>query len=204
MVYDINPSFGEDERYESSARRVTDLLWENSKGNPQDIPDNYVRGLGHEYADGSVSLLNLLNKVSLSEGTYSEFSEVVDRLIHTQIDEWPNEDSILEIQSDKLLYELEEEPFEFGEFDWDFSSPSDMSGKIELFLKKVISSVYLDGVSRVTDKEGNPPNLANNYLMAPGSKSFSGTFYDSSDPKNKKQFDFEIKQNGDGEWEIQY
>lgn len=180
------------------------MLWEGSKGNLQAIPSNYVESLGHEYLDGSVSLLNLLNKVSLSGKTYEEFSEVVEHLLYTQASDWPAEGSILEIQSEKLLYEVESEEFDFSEFEFDFAEPRDVSDKVELFLKKVISSVYLDGVSSVTDKEGNPPNISNRYLMAPDYKSFAGTFYDRSDKENVKKFDFEVKEGSNGDWQIKY
>lgn len=196
---DRNPYFGRDENFENSARKVADMLWEASKGNLQAVPNNYVETLSHEYLDGSVSLLNLLNKVSLSNKTYEEFSEVVEQLLYTQASDWPAEDSILEIQSEKLLYEIETE-----EFDFDFAEPQDLSEKAELFLKKVISSVYLDGVSSVSDKEGNPPNISNRYLMAPDYKSFAGTFYDRSDKENVKKFDFEVKEGSKGDWQIKY
>jgi hypothetical protein len=199
MVMDRNPYFGRDENFENSARKVADMLWEASKGNLQAVPNNYVETLSHEYLDGSVSLLNLLNKVSLSNKTYEEFSEVVEQLLYTQASDWPAEDSILEIQSEKLLYEIETE-----EFDFDFAEPQDLSEKAELFLKKVISSVYLDGVSSVSDKEGNPPNISNRYLMAPDYKSFAGTFYDRSDKENVKKFDFEVKEGSKGDWQIKY
>lgn len=175
------------------------MLWEASKGNLQAIPNNYVESLGHEYLDGSVSLLNLLNRVSLTDKTYEKFTEVVEHLLYTQESDWPAEESILEIQSEKLLYEIETE-----EFDFDFSEPGDLSDKVELFLKKVISSVYLDGVSEVTDKDGNPPNVSNRYLMAPDGKSFSGTFYDKSDKSKVKKFNFEIKEGSKGDWQIKY
>lgn len=204
MVMDRNPYFGRDENFENSARKVADMLWEASKGNLQAIPSNYVESLGHEYLDGSVSLLNLLNKVSLPGKTYEEFSEVVEHLLYTKASDWPAEDSILEIQSEKLLYEVESEEFDFSEFEFDFAEPEDVSDKVELFLKKVISSVYLDGVSSVTDKDGNPPNISNRYLMSTDGKSFSGTFYDKSDKSKVKKFDFEIKEGSKGDWQIKY
>jgi len=75
---------------------------------------------------------------------------------------------------------------------------------MELFFKKVISSVYLDGVTAVTDQEGNPPNQANNYLMAPDGKSFSGVFYDSAPNQQSKSFPFSITESSDGQWGIKY
>ena len=74
---------------------------------------------------------------------------------------------------------------------------------MELFFKKVISSVYLDGVSNVTDVEGNPPNEANNYLMAEDGKSFAGKFIDDNLGK-PKEFSFVISEKPDGTWSIKY
>lgn len=206
MAYDLNPKFGCEERFEEEARRVSDFLWETSKGNLQDIPDNYVENLGYEFSDGSVSYLNLLNRVSLSQQTYEEFAEVVESLLHTYESDWPNTESIVEIPSHRLLHEIEAGEFDFSEEDWEFNfaSPQGMSDKVELFLKKVISSVYLDGVSRVTDKEGNPPNESNSFLLSPDMNSFSGMFFDLSDKTNPKKFDFEIKPNSKGNYTIQY
>jgi hypothetical protein len=82
--------------------------------------------------------------------------------------------------------------------------PDAMSEKMETFLKKVIASVYLDGVTEVTDREGNPPNAANNYLLEPDGKSFTGIFYDSPPNEQAKQFDFVISEKSDGKWQIEY
>jgi hypothetical protein len=205
MVMDKNPSFGKDEQSEANARRVVNMLWEVSGGNLANIPASYLEPLGFEYSDGSVSLLNTLDRVDFSEGvTFEEFSEVVEKLIRVDPAEWPFSESIEEIQVSKLLYEVEEEPIEFSESDFDFADGDDMSKKIELFLKKVIASVYLDGVTSVTDKDGNPPNEDNNYLLAEDGKSFAGIFYDAPPNENAKKFPFKISEKKDGNWQIRY
>jgi hypothetical protein len=79
-----------------------------------------------------------------------------------------------------------------------------LSDKMELFFKKIIASVYLDGVTNVTDSQGNPPNQANNYLMADDGKSFSGIFYDSAQGQQAKQFPFVISEGQTGKWNISY
>lgn len=201
---DKNPSFGVDKTYEYNAQRVTNLLWETTKGDLSKFPQQYLETLEYEYSDGYISLLPLLNRVELSDATYEEFSEVVSNLIRVEPDQWPELDSILSIQGDKLLYEVETEPFEFSEWEFDFASPGDMSDKMELFLKKVISSVYTDGVTSVTDVEGNPPNARNNYLMAADGKSFSGVFHDAPGEEKEKHFAFVIKEGRGGNWEIKY
>jgi hypothetical protein len=82
--------------------------------------------------------------------------------------------------------------------------PDPLSDKMELFFKKVISSVYMDGVTEVTDMQGNPPNASNNYLMAPDGKSFAGIFYDSPPNESAKKFPFKIMEGASGKWSIKY
>lgn len=203
MTIDRNPSFGVDSIKEKQAHQVTDMLWSLSRGDLSKVPQPYLDSLSFEYSDGSVSLLDQLSKVEFSEGaTHEDFQSVVNSLIKVDPQSWPFSESILSIQPDKLVNDTYPSYSESLEQPWDFSSPEDMSKKVELFLKKVISSVYLDGVRAVTDSEGNPPNLNNNYLMSDDG-SFSGVFYDS-DPNEDKSFPFEIKEKSDGNYEISY
>lgn len=191
-----------------SARNVCNTLWQATQGDTSRIPRSYLDPLSHKYSDGSVSLLQALSKVEFSEGcTQDEFWEVVDALIKVDPKEWPDLDYVESIPSGKLLHEIQPE-FDFSEFeetDWDFASPGDTSDKVELFLKKVIASVYTDGVTSVTDKDGNPPNARNNYLMSPDGKTFSGIFHDAPpNEDNDKHFAFVIREKKDGNWEIRY
>lgn len=205
MVMDKNPSFGKDAQYEANARRVANMLWEVSGGNLSNIPSSYLEPLGFEYTDGTISLLNTLDRVDFSEDmSRSEFMEVVEKLIKVNPSDWPFAESIEEIQVSKLLYEIEDQSVEFSEEDFDFADGEDMSKKIELFLKKVIASVYLDGVTSVTDKDGNPPNEDNNYLLSEDGKSFAGIFYDAPPNENAKKFPFKISEKKDGNWQIRY
>lgn len=203
-MYDTNPSFIGDKQRNEAAVKAAEVLWNACRGDLSKIPQSYMDNMGFSYSEGSVSLLNLLNRVSLSEGTFEEFSEVVKRLSITNPSEWPNSDSILEIQSEKLLSN-EAEELEFSEVLYDFSSgKGDMSEKMERFLKKVISSVYRDGVTSVTDLEGNPPNKANRYLQGENGDSFSGIFYDSQGDGEEKSFKFVISKTNDDNWQIVY
>lgn len=205
MTIDRNPTFGEDINREKDARQVASMLWSSSGGNFSKIPSNYLEAMGFSYSDGTVSLLNLLDRVEFSEEkTFEEFAEVVDHLIRIDPSEWPNPDSIESIPVGKLLSEDEEEPIEFSESDWDFSDSAGMSEKMELFFKKVISSVYTDGVTAVTDKMGNPPSAQNRYLMASDGESFSGIFFDSPKGEESKKYPFKISMNSKGKWEIRY
>lgn len=202
MVFDRNPKFGADLSFSESAKRVTNLLWETTGGNFSEFPRSYLETLRHEFSDGKISMLELIDRVDLGpEATYDEYCEVVEALMSVDPTQWPEPDSVLQVQSDKLEFQIEPEPVEFNEFEF---AEGDLSAKMETFLKKVIASVYLDGVTDITDGEGNPPNEANNYLMADDGKSFSGIFYDAAPGGKAKQFTFKISEKKDGNWQILY
>lgn len=213
MVLDRNPKFAENTYFETSARKVTDLLWETTGGDPSKFPVSYLETLRHDYSDGKVSMLELMDRIDLGENaTYEDYCEVVDKLICVDSSAWPNPSSITEVQTSKLLYEIEPE-FNFSEFDFAdevieeevaVGEVDTMSDKMETFLKKVISSVYLDGVTEVTDVEGNPPNSQNNYLLSEDGKTFQGIFYDSPPNESAKKFPFQITEGADNQWSIKY
>jgi len=213
MVLDRNPKFAENTHFETSARKVTDLLWETTGGDPSKFPVSYLETLRHDYSDGKVSMLELMDRIDLGENaTYEDYCEVVDKLICVDSSFWPNPSSITEVQTSKLLYEIEPE-FNFSEFDFAdevieeevaVGEVDTMSDKMETFLKKVISSVYLDGVTEVTDVEGNPPNSQNNYLLSEDGKTFQGIFYDSPPNESAKKFPFQITEGADNQWSIKY
>jgi len=213
MVLDRNPKFAENAYFEASARKVTDLLWETTGGDPSKFPVSYLETLRHDYSDGKVSMLELMDRIDLGENaTYEDYCEVVDKLICVDSSAWPNPSSITEVQTSKLLYEIEPE-FNFSEFDFAdevieeevaVGEVDTMSDKMETFLKKVISSVYLDGVTEVTDVEGNPPNSQNNYLLSEDGKTFQGVFYDSPPNQPTKKFPFQITEGGGNKWSIKY
>ena len=213
MVLDRNPKFSENTYFDISARKVTDLLWETTGGDPSKFPVSYLETLRHDYSDGKVSMLELMDRIDLGENaTYEDYCEVVDKLICVDSSAWPNPSSITEVQTSKLLYEIEPE-FNFSEFDFAdevieeevaVGEVDTMSDKMETFLKKVISSVYLDGVTEVTDVEGNPPNSQNNYLLSEDGKTFQGIFYDSPPNESAKKFPFQITEGADNQWSIKY
>lgn len=203
MAFDRNPKFGADLSFTEGARRVADLLWENTGGDVTQFPKSYLETLRHDYADGKVSMLELMDRVDLGPGaTYEEYCEVVDSLLGVNPNSWPAPESVLAVDKGALLYEVEQDFSEFEEFDEFNFAEDDMSGKMETFLKKVISSVYLDGVSSVTDDNGDPPNSNNNYLLSDDGKEFSGVFYGSTS-KGKEAFPFTITDNN-GRWQIEY
>ena len=199
-MYDVNPKFGIDDQYVSSASRVSDMLWETCGHDLSSIPDAYLENLYHEYSDGRVSQLPLLNKLNLGDNpTYEEFSEAVFCLIQGSEDPIPFED-VLEIQAHKLINKPDLNFSEFNLEDEFSFAEGDMGGKVESFLKKVIGTVYTDGVTRVTDSKGQPPSESNNFLMDEDGTEFSGLFFDAV---GRKKFPFTIKETN-GNWSIKY
>lgn len=218
MAYDRNPKFGEDRAFADGAKRVADLLWETTNGDPSSFPKSYLENLRHEYTEGTISMLEVIDRVDLGpDATYEDYCEVVEALLERDPNLWPeNLDDIVEVVPGHLLYEVESD-FDFSEFDFadevieeevvetgPQGAVDPLSEKMELFFKKVISSVYLDGVTEVTDAQGNPPTAANNYLMAPDGKSFSGIFYDAPPNDKARQFPFVISESQQGTWQIKY
>jgi hypothetical protein len=219
MTFDRNNRFGVDASYESSARRVADLLWETTKGDLSSVPQSYLETFRHDFSDGNLSMLEFIDRVNLgSDATYEDYCEAVDKLMSVPPSSWPknldNED-IYAVYPSELKYNIEPD-YDFSEFDFADEliaeeevvtegqpAADPLSSKMELFFKKVISSVYLDGVGSVTDVNGNPPNAANNYLMAPDGKSFTGKFYDQAAAEGK-EFPFQIMENQSGAWTIKY
>ena len=201
MVMDTNPGFAPDVRFAEGARRVTDMLWENTGGDVSAFPRSYLENLRHEYSDGRVSMLEIIDRVDLGpNATYDEYCEVVDALLGVNPDDYPDPDTVIGVKTERLLAV---ETQDFAEA-FDFAEDGDaMSNKVEKFLRKVISSVYTDGVTDVADASGDPPGESNNYLLSDDGTEFSGVFYDK-DPKGKvKKFPFRIYDEG-GRWQIEY
>lgn len=224
MAYDLNPKFGKDQNFAEGARRVTDMLWETTNGNLSEFPKSYLENLRHEYSDGKLSMLELIDRVDLGpDATYEDYCEAVEALMAVDYDQWPHPDDVVEVPYGHLIHEIDPS-FDYSEV-LDFAdeivaegmaletpegevaegqTADPMSEKMELFFKKVISSVYMDGVTEVTDPQGNPPNQSNNYLMSPDGKQFSGVFYDSPPNEEAKKFPFTITEGQGGKWSIKY
>jgi len=197
---DRNPRFGADQRFAENAKRVTDLLWETTGGNFAESPKSYLETLRYEFSDGKVSMLELIDRVDLGpNASYEDYCSVFDALIYTEASEWPDPDSVVSVSKESLLDEFA--PLEFHELDF---AEQDLSGQIETFLKKVIASVYTDGVTNVTDKNGDPPNQNTRYLMSDDGETFSGIFYGPfGKQKTPKAFPFTISETK-GKWNISY
>lgn len=214
MSYDRNPKFGEDRSFVDSAKSVTDLLWETAGGDLSAFPRSYLETLRHEFAEGTVSMLEVIDRVDLGpDAAYEDYCEVVEALLEVDPNQWPNPEDIQVVHSDALLFEIEPD-YDFSEFDFaeeiveeeaivEEGAPDPMSEKMELFLKKVISAVYTEGVTDVTDMEGNPPASANNYLLADDVKSFNGIFYNNKSSQGER-YPFSISEGEGGTWSIKY
>ena len=217
MVLDRNPKFGLDQSYVKGALQVADFLWDMSEGNLSAITPSYLCNLRHQYEDGGVSMLEIIDRVDLGpDASYEDYCELVDHILKVNPEEWPHPEDIISVSAEALKYQIEPD-FDFSEFDWDFEEevveegivveegdPDPFSAKMEKFLKKVLASVYTDGVSDVTDMEGNPPNSANNYLLSPDGKQFAGIFYDALPNGKTKQFNFVIAEGANGKWAVKY
>jgi hypothetical protein len=200
MVMDRNPKFGADAQFAEGARRVADMLWETTGGDVSAFPKSYLETLRHDYSDGRVSMMELIDRVDLpADATYDDYVEVIDALLYADPSQWPDPDSVLEVKSEKLLGEPQDfsGAFEFAE------SSEDLSSKIEKFLKKVVSSVYTEGVTDVTDEDGDPPGESNNYLLSDDGEEFHGVFHDRGKEGKVKEFPFRITNNA-GRWSIEY
>ena len=200
MVMDRNPKFGADAQFAEGARRVADFLWENTGGDVASFPKSYLENLRHEYSDGRVSMIELIDRVDLGpDASYDDYVEVIDALLYAEPSQWPNPDSVVEVKTNELFAP----PQDFSE-SFDFAEDDDnMSHKVEKFLKKVLSSVYTDGVTDVSDSDGNPPGEGNNYLLSEDGEEFQGVFYDKGEKGNIKEFPFRIFNNA-GRWSVEY
>ena len=227
MAFDRNPRFGKDQSFAEGARRVTDLLWENTGGDLSAFPQSYLENLRYQFSDGKVSMLEIIDRVDLGpNATYEDYCEIVEHLIAVDANRWPDPSDVVEVPANRLLHEIEQD-FDFSEFDFadevveeemmakgpggeiveagvEEEQIDPLSEKMELFFKKIIASVYLDGVTAVTDMEGNPPNEANGYLLSPDGKTFTGIFYDMPPNEKGKKFPFVISEKSEGNWAISY
>jgi hypothetical protein len=143
-------------------------------------------------------MCELIDRIDLGpDATYEEYCEVFDKLLYVEPGQFPNPESVLEVKTGQLLVETQD----FAEA-FDFAEDDNLSSNVEKFLKKVIASVYTDGVSDVSDAEGNPPSEANNYLLSEDGTQFSGVFYDKGGSR-KKEYPFVISEQN-GRWSISY
>jgi hypothetical protein len=148
------------------------MLWNASAGNPADIPSNYCEHLRHEYVDGDISLVALLNKFDYTEELEDfEIEEAIEALGKVDPDDWPNIDEIEGISIEELLHIYDEDASEFDFVEDNLSTAE----KVEKVLIEVISSVFGDRVSTIRSEKGYYANPKNNFLQEDDG-TFAGTF----------------------------
>lgn len=186
----------------SSAKRSIMGLWDLTGGDFSQLPDDYVDQFNYEFSDGTVSLLSQISKVQgLEEMNREEFSELVDHMVSVNPKDWPNFEGIEEIIPERAFGEQPQfEPMEFN-----FAEEGEMDGaKVEELLRRVIGTIYRDGVARVVDKTGKPPQESNQFLMTKDG-GFEGIFITAPRENGKRdKFPFQITQKTEGEYQISY
>ena len=178
-----------DSAYQAKYLGIARMLWNASAGNPADIPSDYCEHLRHEYVDGDISLVALLNKFDYTEELEDfEIDEAIEALGKVDPDDWPNIDDIEGISVEELLHVYDEDASEFN-FVEDNLSTAD---KVEKVLIEVISSVFGDRVSTIRSEKGYYANPKNNFLQEDDG-TFAGTFmYDG----NKYMFEVAPAEDG--------
>ena len=145
-----------DTAYQAKYLSVSRILWDASKGVPENIPSDYCEYLNHEYRDGDVSFASLIRKLDYTEGLEEwEIEEAIELLGKVNPDDWPLLEDVESVSVQDLLNEdseVEENP----EFVEDNLSTSE---KVEKVLIDTISSVFGAEVSEVRSEKGFYPTL---------------------------------------------
>jgi len=178
-----------DSAYTAKYLGISRMLWEASKGDPLSIPADYCEHLRHEYVDGDISLVSLLNKFDYTEGLEDfEIEEAIEMLGKVRPEDWPNVEDIEGVSVEDLLHVYDENASEFDFVEDNLSTAE----KVEKVLIEVISSVFGDRVSTVRSEKGYYANPKNNFLQEDDG-TFAGTFeYDG----NKFLFEVAPAENG--------
>ena len=178
-----------DAAYQAKFLPMARLLWDASQGVPQDIPADYCEYLHHEYIDGDISLVPLLNRFDYTEGLEDfEVEEAIEMLGKVSPTDWPHLEDIEGVSVEELLRIYDEDASEFDFVEDNLSTAE----KIEKVLTEVISSVFGDKVSTIRSEKGYFANPKNNFLQEEDG-TFAGTFmYDGN------KFIFEVAPAEDG------
>jgi len=178
-----------DSAYTAKYLGIARMLWEASEGDPLSIPADYCEHLRHEYVDGDISLVSLLNKFDYTEGLEDfEIEEAIEMLGKVRPEDWPNVEDIEGVSVEDLLHVYDENASEFDFVEDNLSTAE----KVEKVLIEVISSVFGDRVSTVRSEKGYYANPKNNFLQEDDG-TFAGTFeYDG----NKFLFEVAPAENG--------
>jgi hypothetical protein len=178
-------------------------LWEMLGGHLENLPEDYCEQFGYTFDNGNISLISHLAKVDyIADLSKEDFSELVDYMSEVDPADWPDPEAIEEILYERLG---KAEEISFSEGELDFAENNDYGPKVEAMLKKVISTVYRDGVARVVNTDGKPPSAENNFLMSEDGTTFQGVFITGKGPEGKRaNYPFTIKESGEGKWQITY
>jgi hypothetical protein len=178
-----------DSAYTAKYLGIARMLWEASDGDPSSIPADYCEYLNHEYIDGDISLVSLLNKFDYTEGLEDfEVEEAIEAIGKVCPEDWPNIEDIEGVSVEDLLKVYDEDASEFNFVEDNLSTAE----KVEKVLIEVISSVFGDKVSTIRSEKGYFANPKNNFLQEEDG-TFAGTFeYDGN------KFMFEVAPAEDG------
>jgi hypothetical protein len=178
-----------DAAYQAKYLGIARMLWEASEGDPSAIPADYCEHLNHEYVDGNVSFVSLLNKFDYTEGLEDfEIEEAIEVLGKVNPDDWPNIEEIEGVSLEELLKVYEKDASEFDFVEDNLSTAE----KVEKVLIEVISSVFGDRVSTIRSEKGYFANPKNNFLQEDDG-TFAGTF---EHDENKYMFEVAPTENG--------
>jgi len=178
-----------DTAYTAKYLGIARMLWEASEGDPSAIPADYCEYLNHEYIDGDISLVSLLNKFDYTEELEDfEIEEAIEALGKVNPDDWPNIEEIEGVSLEELLKVYEKDASEFDFVEDNLSTAE----KVEKVLIEVISSVFGDKVSTIRSEKGFFANPKNNFLQEDDG-TFAGTFEYNG---NKYLFEVAPAENG--------
>jgi hypothetical protein len=184
-----------DAAYQAKYLSMARLLWDCSKGNPQDIPGDYAEHLSHSYIDGDISLVSTIDRFEFAEALEpEEWDEAVELLSKVSEDDWPFIEDITSINAEELLRVYDEDASDFEDFVEDNLGTAE---KIEKGLAAVIQSVLGEPVDNIRGASGGYPNSANNFLQQPDG-TFAGSF-----KHGDHKFVFEIFPDENG-WTVTY
>jgi hypothetical protein len=178
-----------DSAYTAKFLGIARMLWEASEGNPSDIPEDYCEHLKHEYIDGDISLVSLLNKFDYTEGLEDfEIEEAIEALGKVSPEDWPAVEDVQGVSVEELLKVYDEDASSVDYVEDNLSTAE----KVEKVLIEVISSVFGDKVSTIRSEKGYFANPKNNFLQEDDG-TFAGTFeYDG----NKFMFEVAPSESG--------
>jgi len=185
-----------DAAYAAKYISVAKMLWNASEGNPANIPESYLRHLDHDWCDGSVSLVPLLDKFDCSEEiTDLDFEEALEILGKVSPEDWPDASDIEVVDVDALIRIYDEDATPGIE---DFNeSEIELAHQVEQTLTHCIESVFGEKVQKVRSSGGKYFSKDGQYGQDE-TGTFAGMF-----EYNGSKFDFQIYPDESG-WSVSY